>query len=163
MPLLLRDGAVITRETSRFTRSAVLPATSWTWFAIMPPPVPVHPSFTAGGASSTPSSAVATPQARTQHVEERHTTPANIKRFFDPCTYRPTTPQKRTASPSTPSSTGAVPKAKLAKTELLEKFKLAAQLNGIAWDELAEPRLSLQQFFPNPTPIITSTNATLLK
>jgi len=82
------------------------------------------------------------PQAR---EAERHTTHANIVKFFDPLTYRrdhvdpkksDTRCQKRPASEAS-SSQPAVAKAKtMSKQELMEKFQLAAQLNGIDWDEM---------------------------
>ena len=63
---------------------------------------------------------------------EMITTPENIRKFFNPLTY--SRPEKRTASPATPVGQKPV---KMSKTELLEKFKLAATLNGYEWDEMA--------------------------
>ena len=66
---------------------------------------------------------------------ERHTTKENIERFFaSKC------PEKRPASTASTASTDVQPKAKarvMAKGELLEKFKLAAELNGFAWEDFA--------------------------
>lgn len=71
---------------------------------------------------------------------ERHTTPENIRKFFDPSTYRSgtyTAPvQKRPAVESPASSVVKAPR--MDKAELLEKFKLAAELNGIQWDDIVE-------------------------
>jgi len=100
--------------------------------------IPMHPSM----------AAVQTPP---QAGVERHTTPENIRRFFDPNTYRvlsppskgigcaePTSCQKR--PPPSDASSSAPPAAKpkmMQREELMEKFKLAAKLNGIEWDDLA--------------------------
>ena len=79
-------------------------------------------------------------------------TPETIRKFFDPATYQ----RGRTTVFSSPCSTfsekmgspgqkrlpehSPVPhpaaKARLGKTELVEKFKMAAELNGISWDDL---------------------------
>ena len=60
------------------------------------------------------------------------TTKENILRFFK----APSHSQKRPCStPDHPSM--ARPPAKMSKLELMEKFKLAAQLNGVDWDEMA--------------------------
>lgn len=66
----------------------------------------------------------------------------NIKRFFNPSTYMRACPQKRPA-PSLSSSASSQPKAKarLSRSELMDKFKLAAELNGIDWSDLAVSRL----------------------
>ena len=79
---------------------------------------------------------------------ERHTTRENIIKFFDMKHYQRqcsdhervnqgcTTCQKRPASEAS-SSQPAVAKAKtMSKQELLEKFKLAAELNGIDWGDM---------------------------
>ena len=76
---------------------------------------------------------------------ERHTTPENIRAFFDPATYQKSTlgltgtmpppgPQKR------PLDEVTVPRAKarMDKTELVEKFKLAAALNGLTWSDIVD-------------------------
>ena len=80
---------------------------------------------------------------------ERHTTPENIRRFFDPQTYKshkevvepsPAIPacQKRPAPEASSVGGPAVAKAKtMAKNDLVEKFKLAAKLNGVDWDDIA--------------------------
>ena len=79
---------------------------------------------------------------------ERHTTPENIRKFFDPATYsKPTTlilsppcstwVQKRAAPPAAAAVHPAA-KARLDKHDLIEKFKLAATLNGYSWDEVCE-------------------------
>lgn len=46
--------------------------------------------------------------------------------------------QKRTSESQLPPPHPAT-KARLGKLELLEKFKLAAELNGVSWDELMVP------------------------
>ena len=84
------------------------------------------------------------------------TTKENIKRFFDPLTYRVCQhgPQKRATPSSEPSSSASAPKAKvpkMTKEELLVKFKLAAELNGLAWEELAVPQLKQPSYRPNPS------------
>ena len=100
------------------------------------------------------------PQAGVEIV--RHTTPENIRKFFDPATYRkprdmvstcdpcssPTNCQKRSPPSEASSAVAKAPKT-LGKDELLEKFKLAATLNGIDWGDLAVSRLckSLYMFF----------------
>lgn len=72
---------------------------------------------------------------------EMITTKENIKRFFNPSTYMRACPQKRPA-PSVSSSATSQPKAKarLSRSELMDKFKLAAELNGIDWSDLAVSR-----------------------
>ena len=73
---------------------------------------------------------------------ERHTTPENIRRFFDPQTHKshtegvepsPAIPacQKR---PAPEASSVGVPAV---ANDLVEKFKLAAKLNGVDWDDIA--------------------------
>ena len=63
----------------------------------------------------------------------------NIEHFFNPERYRSV--QKR---PSESPGAAPAPKARLAakptmsKDELLSKFKLAAELNGLSWDELID-------------------------
>lgn len=72
---------------------------------------------------------------------ERHTTKGNILRFFDPITYKKTInhAQKRPSEePLRP-----VAKARMTRVELLEKFKLAATLNGLSWEDVVDPRLIL--------------------
>ena len=80
---------------------------------------------------------------------QRHemiTTRENIQRFFNPSTYvKDPCPQKRASSPSVP-----VKNAKMSKCDLLEKFKLAAELNGIDWTEMAVARLLTRFCFYNP-------------
>lgn len=75
---------------------------------------------------------------------ERHTTRANILRFFNSNTYfkadnhvqkRPNTEPLRPAA-----------KARMTRAELLEKFKLAASLNGLTWDDVVDPWLRLSMF-----------------
>ncbi len=86
---------------------------------------------------------VETPKARGVAVE-RHTTKENIRKFFDPTTYirTPDCVQKRAVSPASshPSSSKV---ARMTKPELLLKFKLAAELNGVDWAELV---VSCSQF-----------------
>ena len=90
-------------------------------------------------------SVMASPMVSERPVMERHTTPENIRKFFDPATYQVHLPvpcstwvQKRSAPPPTHPSA----KAKMNKLELIEKFKLASELNGISWDELCETWLN---------------------
>ena len=57
--------------------------------------------------------------------------------------------QKRSC-PTSETST-ARPKAKMSKMDLLEKFKLAAELNGVEWEDLAVTRSranSISTFYP---------------
>lgn len=79
----------------------------------------------------------------------RDLTQANINRFFDPNTYRvtsvsggsshsPSPGQKRACEPATHPAT----KVRLGKEELLQKFKLAAELNGVDWADLVVPHLN---------------------
>ena len=68
---------------------------------------------------------------------ERHTTRENIAVFFDPATYR----QKRSAPSEASSAPLAVKPKTMSAGGLVEKFKLAAQLNGIEWDALAASSL----------------------
>lgn len=95
--------------------------------------MPLHPS-----ALQTP------PQERVV----RRTTPENIRKFFDPNTYQN---QRRSASnpcqkrPASETSSSAPPSSKartMGKDDLVEKFKLAAKLNGLSWDDLAVSRLN---------------------
>lgn len=73
------------------------------------------------GVSQTPrTEAVRDPQAR-------HTTPENIRRFFDPTTYRTDEPRGRAQAKDNSLTLG----------DLVEKFRLAAQLNGHTWSEVA--------------------------
>lgn len=74
--------------------------------------------------------------AATSELCERHTTPENIRVFFDPATYKRA--QKRPAEVPAAGAVRAAPKAKtMSKEDLVKNFHLAAELNGIAWDELA--------------------------
>lgn len=72
---------------------------------------------------------------------ERHTTPANIRMFFDlnrytsPCQKRPAASEASSSAP--PSSKPRT----MDRDDLVAKFKLAAQLNGVSWDEIAVPSL----------------------
>ena len=78
---------------------------------------------------------------------KRHTTRENILGFFDPSRYR--IPQKRPA-PSTPSTASSLPKAKsakMSKQELVDKFRLAAELNGVEWGDIAESSLQMFNMF----------------
>lgn len=116
-----------------------------------------HPS----GGTTHPSVLQTPPQAGVGMV--RHTTPENIRKFFDPATYQkpshdgmpnepktreskfdpcssPTNCQKRSPPSEASSAVAKAPKT-MGKTELLEKFKLAASLNGIEWTDLAVSRL----------------------
>ena len=77
---------------------------------------------------------------------ERHTTKENIVRFFDPTTY---SAQKRPSAspPPQPAAKARVhPSAggRMDRAELVEKFKLAAKLNGVSWDELCDPWIQFQ-------------------
>ena len=106
---------------------------------------------------------------KTTSVEfERHTTPENIAKFFDPNTYR-TEPggsvsnscQKRPAPSEASVATSVAKTAKtMTREELMEKFKLAATLNGVDWSELAVPKLQIPLVYipmvllsKNPKPI----------
>ena len=110
---------------------------------------PVHPSDVAhpsmahlGGVPRTPSQA---------GPVVRHTTPENIKKIFDPSTYRspkcgidqnvPTYCQKRPLASEASSASATKSLKTMERSELVEKFKLAASLNGIDWSELAVPGL----------------------
>ncbi len=53
--------------------------------------------------------------------------------FFDPAAYHG---QKRAAESPLPHPAA---KARMGKMELIEKFKLAAQMNGVSWDDIAVP------------------------
>ena len=67
---------------------------------------------------------------------ERHTTKENVSRFFDPLTYKSL--QKRPGPPQDGLGTPPVAKAKpMAKHDLIEKFQLAAQLNGYRLEDIA--------------------------
>ena len=61
-------------------------------------------------------------------------TKESVARFFDSTTYHG---QKRALESTPPSHPAA--KARMGKLELIEKFKLAAQLNGISWDDITVP------------------------
>ena len=64
---------------------------------------------------------------------EQHATQRHVEAFFSPATY-----QKRGAEqPAHASSPVPMAKAKLSPSDLIEKFQLAATLNGIDWKELA--------------------------
>ena len=99
---------------------------------------------------------VVNPAPKTPVTCERHTTPENIRKFFDPKTYGQQHPdladgQKRPTSEASGVSSAAVPPSKvqktLGRTELMDKFKLAASLNGIEWSELAVPKLYIGNGF----------------
>ena len=78
-------------------------------------------------------------------------TPENIRKFFDPATYQGrttvfspacstfsenlVTPGQKRLPEHSPAPHPAA-KARMGRTELVEKFKMAAELNGIAWDDL---------------------------
>lgn len=70
----------------------------------------------------------------------RHTTPENIRSFFDPATYRKSdaTPDCTQKRPLSPTSQSSVPSksSRMDRLELLEKFKLAAKLNGVDWNDI---------------------------
>ena len=66
----------------------------------------------------------------------------DLNQFFDPSTHRG---QKRPSDSPLPHP---ATKARLGKFELLEKFKLAAALNGVSWDELMVPRHTLRNVQP---------------
>lgn len=63
---------------------------------------------------------------------EMVTTPANVRKFFDPATYRQKRPLHSPEQEQPPPKTN-----KLQPSALIEKFKLAAQLNGLDWNTLA--------------------------
>ena len=149
-----------TRDLSRVTScpaAAVFgdPVTSFRAVAM------AHPSAVAGG-NPVPGAGAArpaghaqlcvTPQAGQREVRvlmpgERHTTPENIAKFFDPVTYKRSQAVsqnhvRRAASPSASASDHKSKKPRMAKKELIAKFMLAAELNGIEWEDLAVPWLS---------------------
>ena len=65
---------------------------------------------------------------------EQHATQRDVEAFFSPATY-----QKRGAEqPAHASSPVPMAKAKRSPSDLIEKFQLAATLNGIDWKELAD-------------------------
>lgn len=94
-------------------------------------------------------------------------TPENIRRFFDPNTYHgrisalptvgptvclkgltqssldhffdPTSYHGQKRSLESPSTSHPAAKARMSKLELIEKFKLAAQLNGVCWEDITVP------------------------
>ena len=99
-------------------------------------------------------------------------TPENIKKFFNPQTYHGKTIGLPPMAPSMvltglkqdkvktffdgkthngyhrclqkrPAEAVSHPAAKMSKMELVEKFKLAAQLNGVCWQDLAVPQFAL--------------------
>ena len=70
----------------------------------------------------------------------------NVIRFFNPRTYSGgCCPEKRPAPSEHGSTTSSAPraKAKMSRDELLSKFKLAAEFNGISWDEMSVPMLNM--------------------
>ena len=75
---------------------------------------------------------------------ERHTTPQNIRKFFDPNTYRSgvsgtcTPPVQKRPAVESPASSGSAKAPRMCKAELVEKFKLAAELNGVQWSDILE-------------------------
>ena len=115
-----------------------------------------HPSTVAAGIPAPGAGAASqlcvTPQAGARVVRvlvpgERHTTPENVAKFFDPMTYKQTpalsqNQVRRSASPSASASDPKSKKPRMAKKELIEKFMLAAEMNGIAWEDLTEPWLT---------------------
>lgn len=72
---------------------------------------------------------------------ERHTTKGNILRFFDHTTYKKTSNHAQKRANEEPLR--PVAKARMSRDELLEKFKLAASLNGLSWDDLVDPLMCL--------------------
>ena len=79
------------------------------------------------------------------------TTKENIKRFFNPATYIKVPAHSQKRSCPTSETPTARPKAKMSKMDLLEKFKLAAELNGVEWEDLAVTRSranSISTFYP---------------
>lgn len=106
-------------------------------------------------------------------------TPENLRRFFDPATYhgkmvclppmcttfsRPGLTKERLTPFFDPSSSHGqkrpaesapvhpASRARMGKFELVEKFKLAAELNGVNWNELVVPHLgcSTSMFVRSP-------------
>ena len=105
---------------------------------------------TGGRAMPQPGASLVTPPQARKEVTvtifrpdcERHTTRQNIETFFDPRTYSRAS-QKRTGSealltPSTTPATKARAENKVNKLELMEKFRLAAALNGYTVEEIFE-------------------------
>ena len=101
---------------------------------------------------------------------ERHTTKENILKFFDPTTYRAgvghegvcstSHAQKRPSSSPMPHPAA---KARMGKSKLLEKFQLAAQLNGVSWDDMVVSRLWLLDWQWVMKPMITSYMCLVMK
>ena len=71
---------------------------------------------------------------------ERHTTPENIRNFFDPNTYRSrvSPPVQKRPAVESPASSAGFKAPRMGTTELVEKFKLAAELNGVKWNDIIE-------------------------
>ena len=82
---------------------------------------------------------------------ERHTTQANVNVFFNPETYqnrrgeRGGSVQKRAAE--SPTSAPPTKSRSMGKMELLEKFKLAAELNGYSLEDLMVSWKSVVLFY----------------
>ena len=91
----------------------------------MPPPLPGPVSGQARGR-------IHAQICKLVRVPERHTTPASVKAFFDPERYRP---QKRSAG----GDCGQ--RLKMTKSELAERFRLAAKMNGYQIEDITAPRL----------------------
>ncbi|CAK9093804.1 unnamed protein product [Durusdinium trenchii] len=79
------------------------------------------------------------------------TTPANVRKFFDPATYRQKRPLHSPEQEQPPPKTN-----KLQPSALIEKFKLAAQLNGLDWNTLAE-EISTEAGFGTSSEVGTTT------
>ena len=62
-------------------------------------------------------------------------TPATLRTFFDPVTYQKKNHgQKRAATSPMSQPVGKQPR--MDKMELIQKFKLAAELNSISWEDI---------------------------
>jgi len=101
---------------------------------------------------------------------ERHTTKENILKFFDPTTYRARVGHEGVCStshaqkrPSSSPMPHPAAKARMGKSELLEKFQLAAQLNGVSWDDMVVSRLWLLDWQWVMKPMITSYMCLVMK
>ena len=65
---------------------------------------------------------------------------SQLRKFFDPKTYCKRSPSQKRSSETPPTHPAAKART-MGKEELLEKFKLAAGMNGIDWNELMVPKL----------------------
>lgn len=95
----------------------------------------------------------------------RHTTPENIRTFFDPTTYQKTSagvtgimpPPGLQKRPLEQDVNVPRAKARMEKSELIEKFKLAAALNGLTWTDIIDLWFLVREstFFGNISLLVT--------